>query len=66
MIYQLCAAANLINKSVLRVNVPGDISSLLGGNLFPNNYYSGPVTTPLSYENGNPTDVIFPPTFMVK
>jgi hypothetical protein len=33
-----------------------------GGNLFRSNSYSGQVTTPLSYENGNPTDVIFPPT----
>jgi hypothetical protein len=33
-----------------------------GGNLFRSNSYSGQVTTPLSYENGNATDVIFPPT----
>lgn len=37
-----------------------------GGNLFQNNYYSGPVTTPLSYENGNTTDIIVKPTLWTK
>ena len=32
-----------------------------GGMVFQNNYYSGPVTTPLTYLNGSSTDVIFPP-----
>ena len=39
------------------------IDNSRGGNLFRNNYYSGTVTTPLSYENGNSSDVIFPPVY---
>jgi len=42
------------------------IDNSRGGNLFQNNYYSGPVTQPLIYLNGNSTDVIFPPSLWTK
>jgi len=39
------------------------IDNSRGGNLFRDNFYSGAVTNPLSYENGNPSDIIFPPVY---
>ena len=41
---------------------PYTIDNSSGGILFQSNYYSGPVTIPLEYQNGSGTDVIHPPT----
>jgi hypothetical protein len=45
---------------------PYVIDNSRGGNLFRNNFFSGPVTTPLIYLNGNATDVISTPIFKKK
>jgi hypothetical protein len=64
-------AFNRLQNTTIEQNYVGQLADYFvylldnsrGGNLFRSNSYSGQVTTPLSYENGNPTDVIFPPTF---
>ena len=43
-----------------------EIDNSRGGNLFQNNFYSGPVSTALKNINGSPSDVIFQPTFANK
>ena len=71
-IYNLFTAVafNRLQNTSIEQNYVGQLADYFvylldnsrGGNLFRSNSYSGQVTTPLSYENGNPTDVIFPPT----
>ena len=43
-----------------------EIDNSRGGNLFENNYYGGPVLTPLNSINGSTSEVIFKPIFANK
>lgn len=64
-------AFNRLLDTTVEQNYVGQLTSYFayvidnsrGGNLFRDNYYSGPVATPLSYENGNSSDMIFTPLY---
>ena len=66
--FAVMAINRLLNTKIEQNNIsqisdypPYLIDNSRGGIIFQNNYYSGPVTTPLTYLNGNGTDVVFPP-----